>query len=289
MQFNPLDHPILFLKPERVVATSAWIEHLPFGALMTALLQPACLVELGTHWGHSYCTFCQTVFALALPTKCYAVDTWQGDDHAGHYGAEVLADLRRHHEPRYSAFSKLIQGTFESALTNFPDHSIDLLHIDGRHGYDDAKEDFESYLPRMSDRGIVLMHDTQVRQDDFGVYKLWEELSGRYPNFEFHHGFGLGVLAVGAKVPTSLKFLFEATEVERERLRVFFSCLGAGLSSQNDRRLLEIERNDAQRLLQIERNTVAAQAKRWFNYGAIRSDAYRFLGLSRPSPQGNGQ
>jgi hypothetical protein len=273
MQFNPLDYPIVFSKPQRVVATSAWIEHLPFGILTTALAQPKVLVELGTHWGHSYCTFCQTVAALSLPTQCYAVDTWQGDDHAGHYGSEVLADLRRHHDPRYAAFSTLVQATFEAALPTFADASIELLHIDGRHGYEDAKGDFESYLPKVSDRGIILIHDTQVRERGFGVYRVWEEISRKYPSFEFHHGFGLGVLAVGTNIPASMKFLFDASETERERIRQFFHCVGSGLNAENSERLLA----SSNRELELERDAMAKKLRNWLNYGAIRSDLSRLL------------
>ena len=286
MTFNPLEHPIVFEQPKRVVATSAWIEHLPFGLLVTDLTRPNTLVELGTHWGHSYCTFCQAVSALSLPTRCFAVDTWEGDDHAGHYGPEVLADLRRHHDPLYATFSTLVQSTFEKALTQFADGSIDLLHIDGRHRYEDAKGDFESYLPKMSERGIVLMHDTQVRQSDFGVYKLWEEISAKYPSFEFHHGFGLGVLGVGKNVPDAIKFLFEASESERTVLREFFHCLGAGLHAQNSERLLQADRELMARLLQNERDLVAVHEKRWLNPGAIRSDVFRFLGVRKPNGAG---
>ena len=157
MQFNPLDHPIVFSKPQRVVAASAWIEHLPFGILATALAQPddpiLCRRPTG---GIRYSTFCQTVAALSLPTKCYAVDALgKSDDHAGHYGSEVLADLAlSHHDPPASCILfHADSGNLRSgALPQFSDGSIDLLHIDGRHGYEDAEEGGSEKLSPQNER-----------------------------------------------------------------------------------------------------------------------------------------
>jgi uncharacterized Zn-finger protein len=87
---NPFDHPIIFSSPRRITPISAWHEHIPFGMLLVDLLRPNVFVELGTHYGDSYCSFCQAVQELDLVTQCYAVDSWEGDFHSGFYGPEVF-------------------------------------------------------------------------------------------------------------------------------------------------------------------------------------------------------
>jgi len=179
------------------LAYSAWFEHAPFAFWLIDSHRPKVLVELGTHLGFSYFCFCQQVEKSNLPTRCFAIDTWRGDAHAGFYGEDVFNNVRDYHDPRYAGFSRLIRSTFDAAIADFADSSIDLLHVDGRHRYEDVRHDFETWQPKLSPRAIVLFHDTQEREQDFGVYRYWQEVSRGLPRFEFIHGHGLGVLAAG--------------------------------------------------------------------------------------------
>ena len=172
-------------------------KHAPFSFWLIGSHRPNVVVELGAHRGFSYCCFCQAISRLNLSSRAFAVDTWGGDEHAGFYGESIYLELSAYNE-RYSAFSRLIRSTFDEALPHFEDSSIDLLHIDGRHFYDDVKHEFESWLPKLSRRGVVLFqYDTNVRERGFGVFKLWTEIRDRYPSFEFIHGHGLGVAGIG--------------------------------------------------------------------------------------------
>jgi len=100
----------------------------------------------------------------------------------------------------------------------------------------------------MSDCGVVLLHDTNVRELDFGVWKLWEELKSSYPHSEFVHEHGLGVLAVGREPPAGLHSLFEASGSDAAVIREFFSQLGErlSLSVQKDSVLLQTQDNEQQ-------------------------------------------
>lgn len=213
---------------------SAWLDHGAFSFWLIETLRPRSFVELGTHGGYSYFTVCQTVKALGLPTRCYAIDTWQGDEHAGFYGENIFRRVHEHNEHHYASFSRLVRATFAEALAHFPDGSIDLLHIDGRHFYDDVKEDYESWRPKLSDRAVVIFHDINVRERNFGVFKLWEELKTQYPSFDFLHGHGLGVLGYGKAVPPAILTLFDAARDPQALIdiRQAYGRLGAAFKAQ---------------------------------------------------------
>jgi hypothetical protein len=138
--FRLEDHPVVFLKP-RLSYPYAWVGHIPFAYLLIDLLRPRQVVELGTDSGNSYLAFCQAVQTLGSNTRLTAIDSWQGDPHARRYGEGVYETLKRYHDPRYAAFSRMHRSFFIDALGEFDDGSIDLLHIDGLHTYEAVSED----------------------------------------------------------------------------------------------------------------------------------------------------
>lgn len=216
-----------FWPAERLGASSAWWQHVPFAHWIVANAEPRLIVELGTHTGVSFAAFCQAVVRSAGEARCYAVDTWRGDEHAGLYGEEVFDEFRAFHAERFGGFSELLRCTFDEALDRFADGSVDLLHIDGLHTYDAVRHDFEGWKPKLSERAVVLFHDTNVRTGDFGVWRLWAELRRTYPGFEFLHGYGLGVLAVGESAPPAVGGLCALDDpAETAAVRRRFAALG---------------------------------------------------------------
>ena len=245
---RPLVLRAMFMRP-RYLEKSAWLEHIPFAFWLVEVHQPKLFVELGTHYGSSYFAFCQAVEHLGLDTRCFAIDTWKGDEHAGFYGEEVFENVRAHNDAQYSSFSRLVRSTFDEALEYFSNGTIDLLHIDGLHTLDAVKHDFESWLPKLSKRAVIVMHDTNVRERHFGVFKLFEELREIYPSFEFVHGHGLGVIGVGAEQKDEVKRLFEMWDDDFSRRaihevfgRLGRACADAFAVKESQERLRELRR-----------------------------------------------
>jgi hypothetical protein len=237
-----------FWIPHHIVR-SGWLQNAPLAFWMIDALRPSIFVELGTHNGFSYLCFCQAVDTLRTNTQCFAVDTWEGDKHSGFYDGDVLTDLRSRHDGAYGRFSRLVQSTFDEAADHFADKSIDLLHIDGRHFYDDVKHDFETWLPKLSQRAVVMVHDTNVRERDFGVDSFWEELKEAYPTFTIRDEHGLGIAGVGANQSDRLSMLFQANldqELESEIRRVY-QRLGWAITSAYRASDLEIAHESSQR------------------------------------------
>ena len=227
MPFNPLEYPLAWIDPRMMSANNDFVGHIPFVMALVDLLRPKTIVELGTHTGNSYCALCQAVQLRQLPTRCWAVDTWRGDASIGAYdGDAILGELRQYHDPNYAAFSTLLRREFDTALPQFADGSIDLLHIDGCHTYEALRHDFESWLPKMSARGVVIMHDTSEHRTGFGVWKLWSEIAVRYPSFNFEHAHGLGVLLIGSHPEARVQDFVVAANAETHTVREFFAYQG---------------------------------------------------------------
>ncbi len=179
--------------PDR--ASSPWSGHRWFAYDLVRWLRPGRLVELGTHYGVSFYAMVQAVRDGGLATECHAVDTWQGDPHAGFYGEEVYDQFTRILGELYPGVDVVLHRmTFDEALGRIDDDSVDLLHIDGFHSYEAAQHDFETWLPKLAPNGVVLMHDVNA-SSGYGSADHWaEEIAPRYPSFAFDHNFGLGVV-----------------------------------------------------------------------------------------------
>lgn len=190
----------LFALPQKLPPT-AWAGHIPFLMTLIKSMQPQTYVELGTHYGASLIGAATASKSFNVPMKLYAIDSWEGDEHAGVYeGEPIYRGLKEYTDKNYKNV-ELIRSYFDDANDRFASNSIDILHIDGLHTYEAVKHDFLTWLPKMVSDGVILFHDTCVHERGFGVYQLWDELKEKFDTLSFSHSFGLGVLFLDASSP----------------------------------------------------------------------------------------
>ena len=181
----------LFLTNLDDTPATAWGGHRQFAENLVRFLNPKVIVDLGVDWGYS-------TFSFALPRigHTYGIDNFVGDDFVGtdelrkKYNFVTMKREKLHLQNNLT----LIEGDFNEVAQTW-DKTIDILHIDGSHKYEDIKRDFETWSKFVTDNGIILLHDTCIESlngNDYGVKKFFDELD--MPKFTFTHCFGLGVI-----------------------------------------------------------------------------------------------
>jgi hypothetical protein len=194
-------------------------------------------VELGTYSGSSFAAFCQAAQASGAGTRCYGVDLWEGDVHMGRFDESLFNEIQGYVTANFPAIATLVRKDFNEAVHDFADGSVDLLHIDGTHTFEAVANDFNTWLPRMSDRGVVLFHDVNVNVENtgpasakFGVRRFFDGVKGAYPHLEFDHCWGLGVLVVGRNAPPEV---LELVSLSKDAaFRAYFEAKGAEVSKR---------------------------------------------------------
>jgi hypothetical protein len=203
---NEYSNKFSFLKP-RQIPNSAWIGHIYFVNYLISIIKPKIFVELGIHYGFSYYNICRTLQILKqededfITSKAFGFDWFKGDQHVKIDETDEINIEKyvRDNNFKFSHFSEIIKKKFDDAVSDFEDNSIDLLHIDGQHFYEDVSNDFNKWKKKLSDKSVVIFHDTIIKTKNFGVYKFWNEIKNDYPSINFEHSCGLGVIFYGKK------------------------------------------------------------------------------------------
>ena len=234
---NLFDSKVSYFLP-KILGQSAWYQHIPFAYWLLEKIKPNSYLEMGVHNGISYFAVCESIKQQGLSTTCVAIDHWVGDSQAGHFSDSVFENFVSNNEV-YSEFSSYKKNSFETAMAEVEDDSIELIHIDGFHSYSAVENDFKLAFKKINkSTGIIIMHDVNEYQVTFGVNKFWSEIEGSFKTFKFNHGHGLGVVFVGANIDANVLSLFDEKDTYFSNIfRNYFEILGQRvfLYAENER------------------------------------------------------
>ncbi len=205
---------------------SDWSGHVPFMFALVDYLKPRRFVELGTLRGASF--FAAMQAARGRACEGIAVSPWAVEANRMEQFRNAFEDFQ-FLARKYAGQVGALRMSPDEALHRFEDGSIDLLHVDGLSDYDGAKAKINAWLPKLSDRGVLMIHDVNAHGGTFGVWRLWDELRFQFPSFDFRHDQGLGIACVGESVPSGLITLASAFAEDanlRTLLQQHFEVLG---------------------------------------------------------------
>ena len=172
-----------------------WRDHRQFADWLVRIKKPETVVDLGVDYGYS--TFC---FALPEIGHVYGIDSFEGDSQAGVRNTYDYV-LEKQKELELTNIT-LIKGFFDDVVKTW-NKPIDILHIDGFHTYEAVKNDFEKWSPFVKENGIILMHDTCVEKEGYGVGQFFKEIT--LPKTNFRHCNGLGVVSKDINLINDIK------------------------------------------------------------------------------------
>ena len=241
---------------------SRWAVHIPLAFWLIEAVKPKTIVQLGARPDDAYFAFCEAVEKLSLESRCFAIDTRNDQLEFMKVCAEVDRRLFQRDNLPHRDFSYLLSTQLDLALESFADRSIDILHIHAMSDFETAFRYFEVWLPKMSDQGLVLLDGVSYGTGRAEPGRLAQNLGGRFPMIEFHHGDHLALVATGTRLPEKIVALLSSSEADPIRAR-FESCyerLGRGLQEHAARTEVERVRKASDRQ-STELNTKVSELK----------------------------
>jgi hypothetical protein len=188
------DYNIAALREFPELRNSAWWGLGSVAYELVCHYRPQVIVELGTHMGYSAFAMGLALKALANGGELFAVDTWEGDPHAGYYGDDVLATfLRTRDQLGLGKVVEPLRMTFDEARHRVAT-PIDLLHVDGLHTLMAVRQDFAGYRPLMRSGALVMFHDVRTIFPE--MRRFWRSLALRYESYQIPYSHGLGVIRI---------------------------------------------------------------------------------------------
>ena len=178
---------------------TAWEGHAKLAMKLVELLQPKVTVDLGVYNGYS-------TFALAYSNigTVYGVDLFPGDLWKN---CQYLNDIL---QEKYAINNvEFIQGNFNDVAAAW-DKSIDILHIDGEHEYEDVSNDFNTWSSFCHENSVILFHDIECFAHSVGVF--FNSLPGY--KLKIYGSCGLGILTQSESTFASIQSLVNILNIQ---------------------------------------------------------------------------
>lgn len=143
----------------------------------------ATFVEVGSWMGRSTCYMGEQLKKINKNIKFYAIDTWNGSEEPQH--KDTLKKLKTENLTLFDIFKynlKLcqitdyvapIQTTSIEAAKQFEDNSLDFVHIDASHDYENVLSDIKAWYPKVKPGGFITGDDYVINWN--GVIKAVDE------------------------------------------------------------------------------------------------------------------
>ncbi len=131
--------------------------------LANKLPDESIIVEIGTGAGRVTAIFADAVGGKG--TIIHSIDNYSQEEKYGIYG-EWKKECEKYLKGlNLIGHVKLIRGDSKEIAKTFPE-KIDLLYIDGDHGYQPVYDDITSWYPLIKSGGIIAGHDFDPNCDD---------------------------------------------------------------------------------------------------------------------------
>ena len=140
-----------------------------YNLCLKAVPENGTLVEIGSWMGKSTSCMGLLIKNLNRNVKFYSVDTWEGSNEEPHI--ELIQKLKAQGKTLFGEFQKNIKScgvddviipirsTSILAAEQFEDNSLDFVHIDASHEYDDVLNDIKSWYPKVKPGGMITGDD----------------------------------------------------------------------------------------------------------------------------------
>jgi glycosyltransferase involved in cell wall biosynthesis len=127
------------------------------------------IVEIGSWFGRSTSYMGSLIKESDKNIKFYSVDTWEGSDEEPHH--KTISELKSQGKNLFDEYLNNLEdcgvsdyvipvvSTSIDAAKQFDDNSIDFLHIDASHDYENVLADISAWYPKVKPGGLITGDD----------------------------------------------------------------------------------------------------------------------------------